>query len=126
MATRPPTLYAYPLEWPPSGKPDAAHYWVLDWDNEKVVEVENEPHVLVPLKKIYEDPYGLTERIPRRLIEDGGCPLCRSISVSHSSSKRITLTVVQHVCVLINALTFLVVFRRINLPRPPSLLQKEA
>ena len=87
MATRPPTLYAYPLKWPPSGKPDAAHYWVMDRENERVVEVEKEPHVLIPLKKVYEDPYGLTERIPRTPIrEDYGCPLCHRLLVSQLSS----------------------------------------
>ena len=86
MAT-PPTLRAVEIRWPPSSgcphPPDADHNWVLDEENEKVVEVEGEPHVLTPLKKLYTDPYGLTEKIPRRLVEDGSCPLCRSLDVSH-------------------------------------------
>ena len=82
---RPPTLYAYPLEWPPSGKPDAAHYWVMDRENERVVEVEKEPHVLIPLKKVYEDPYGLTDKIEREEIDHGGCPLCHRLFVSQLS-----------------------------------------
>ena len=87
MAT-PPTLRAVEMAWPPpSGcphPPDADHVWVLDVENEKVVEVEGEPHVLTPLRKVYTDPYDLTKKIPRRLIEDGACPLCRSIDVSET------------------------------------------
>ena len=81
MAT-PPTIYAREIDWPPSKWPDAAHFWVLDHENEKLVECNKEPHLLIPLKKVYEDPYGLTEKVPRKLIEDGACPLCRSLDVS--------------------------------------------
>ena len=84
----PPPLQGKEIAWPPpSGcayPPDADHVWVLDIENEKVVEVEGEPHVLTPLKKMYTDPYDLTKKIPRRLIEDGCCPLCRSIDVSET------------------------------------------
>ena len=83
MATRPPTLYGHVVDWPPPSRPDADHYWVLDHANEKVVEVEGEPHVLTPLKKVYTDPYGLTDKIERAPIEEtGGCPLCHSLFVS--------------------------------------------
>ena len=89
MAT-PPTLRATELAWPPPTTcphpPDADHVWVLDVQNEKVVEVEGEPHVLTPLKKIYTDPFGLTVKMPRKKFEEpGGCPLCHSLLVSHSS-----------------------------------------
>ena len=88
MATRPPTLYGRVIDWPPPSRPDADHVWVLVHEEEKVVEVEGELHLLTPLKKVYTDPYGFTEKVPRRLIEDGACPLCRSISVSQSFLKK--------------------------------------
>ena len=78
----PPTLYAYELAWPPPPRPDADHVWVLDHENEKVVEVEGDPHLLTPIKKVYTDPYGLTKKIPRKPIDHGGCPLCQSLFVS--------------------------------------------
>ena len=84
---RPPTLYAFEMDWPPPKRPDAAHFWVLDRENEKVVELNKEPHLLIPIKKVYEDPYGLTKKVPRKLIEDGSCPLCRSISVSKTQEE---------------------------------------
>ena len=90
MAT-PPTLRAVEIEWPPSSgcphPPDADHIWVLDEENEKVVEVEGEPHVLTPLKKLYTDPYGLTVKFERKRIEEAGrCPLCHRLFVSQLSS----------------------------------------
>ena len=89
MAT-PPTLRATELAWPPPTTcphpPDADHVWVLDVEREKVVEVEGEPHVLTPLKKIYTDPFGLTAKIKRKKVEDaGGCPLCHRLFVSQLS-----------------------------------------
>ena len=85
MAT-PPPLQGKEISWPPpSGckyPPDAAHEWVADVDNEVVVEVNGRPFLLTPLFKRYLDPYGLTKKLPRKLIEDGSCPLCRSIDVS--------------------------------------------
>ena len=85
MAT-PPTLYAREIGWPPQKRPDAAHYWVLDHSREKVVELKKEPHLLIPLVKVYEDPYGLTDKIERKPREDaGGCPLCHRLFVSQLS-----------------------------------------
>ena len=87
MATRPPTIYAREIGWPPSKRPDAAHYWVLDHAREKLVECDKEPHLLIPLVKVYEDPYGLTDKIERKPLEDvGGCHLCHSLFVSQSSN----------------------------------------
>ena len=82
MAATPPTLYGHVVDWPPPSRPDAAHVWVLDRDNEKVVEVKNEPHLLIPLKKKYTDPYGFTIKHPPKPLENFGCPLCFSIIVS--------------------------------------------
>ena len=85
MATRPPTIYARQIDWPPSKGPDAAHYWVLDHDREKLVECDKEPHLLIPLKKVYEDPYGLTIKVKRAPIKnEDGCPLCHRLFVSQS------------------------------------------
>ena len=86
MAT-PPTIYARHLDWPPSKRPDAAHYWVLDREREKLVECDREPHLLIPLVKVYEDPYGLTDKIERAPVKhEGGCPLCHRLFVSQLSS----------------------------------------
>ena len=83
MATRPPTLYGHEVEWPPPSRPDADHVWVLDRENEKVVEVEGELHLLTPIKKVYTDPYGFTKKLPPpKPDEYGACPLCFSIFVS--------------------------------------------
>ena len=123
MAT-PPTIYARQIDWPPSKRPDAAHYWVLDRSREKLVECDDEPHLLIPLKKIYEDPYGLRDKIPRRLIEDGSCPLCRSIDVSNTQDVHCSWEK-QLTQALINALIFLVVSRRILVPGPSPVLPKE-
>ena len=89
MATQPP-LQGKEIGWPPPSickyPPDAAHEWVADVDNEIVVEVKGRPYVLTPLIKRYLDPYGLTTKVPRTPLEDpGGCPLCHSLLVSHSS-----------------------------------------
>ena len=124
MATRPPTIYGHLIDWPPSSRPDADHYWVLDEANEKVVEVEGEPHVLTPLKKIYTDPYGFRDKIPRKLIEDGSCPLCRSIDVSKTQDVHFSWEK-QLTQALINALIFLVVSRRIPLSGPLTIVPKE-
>ena len=86
MAT-PPPLYGHLINWPPPSRPDADHVWVVEWGKEKVVEVESEPHLLVPLKKKYTDPYGLTVKIPPPKPDKyGACPLCFSIFVSQSGS----------------------------------------
>ena len=62
---------------------DAAHVWVRDLANEKLVEVQGELHVLTPLKKVYTDPLGLRDLIPPEpKAED--CPLCTNILVSQN------------------------------------------
>ena len=83
MAT-PPPLYGHLINWPPPSRPDADHVWVVDWGNEKVVEVESEPHLLIPLKKRYTDPYGFRDKIIQEPLRNDGCPLCHLITVSQA------------------------------------------
>ena len=124
MATRPPTIYAREIDWPPSKRPDAAHYWVLDREREKLVECDKEPHLLIPLVKIYEDPYGLRDKIPRKLVEDGSCPLCRSIDVSKTQNVHCSWEK-QLTQALIIPFILLVVLRRIPLFGAPPVVQEE-
>ena len=78
----PPPLYGHIVGWPPSSRPDADHVWVVEWGKEKLVEVDEEPHLLVPLRKQYTDPYGLQKLQPKEYRIPPPCPLCFKISVS--------------------------------------------
>ena len=127
MAT-PPPLEGKEIGWPPPNDckypPDAAHEWVADVENEIVVDVKGRPYLLTPLVKRYLDPYGLMTKLPRKLIEDGSCPLCRSIDVSKTQDiycsweKQLTQA-------LINPFILLVVLRRIPVLGTPSVVQEE-
>ena len=131
MATQPP-LQGKEIGWPPPSickyPPDAAHEWVADVDNEIVVEVKGRPYVLTPLIKRYLDPYGLTTKVPRTPLEDpGGCPLCHSLFVSHSniSLSLRTNSWYQPPHVLTVTFISLAVRRRIPVPGPSAVVQKE-
>ena len=81
MAT-PPPLHGFVIDWPPPPKPDAAHVYVADRTKEKVVEVEGELHLLIPIVKRYTDPYGLQKLQPKEYKIPPSCPLCLKIAVS--------------------------------------------
>ena len=81
MAT-PPPLKGFIIDWPPPSKPDAAHVYVADRTREKVVEVEGELNLLIPIVKQYTDPYDLQKLQPKEYKVPPPCPLCFKISVS--------------------------------------------
>ena len=105
MAT-PPTLRAFEVAWPPPPTKDAAHIYVADRTKEKVVEVDGQLHLLIPIVKEYEDPDGFRDKIPRKVIEDASCPLCRSITVSKTQDEHCSWEK-QLTQALINPFTFL-------------------
>ena len=82
MAT-PPTLRAFEVAWPPPPTKDAAHVYVADRTREKVVEVDGQLHLLIPIVKEYEDPFGLQMLQPKEYKVPPPCPLCFKISVSN-------------------------------------------
>ena len=84
--TTPPTLRAYEVSWPPPPKPDACHIYVADRTREKVVEVNGQLHLLIPIVKEYTDPLRLRELIPPEPEMDPPCPLCGSTVVSQFAS----------------------------------------
>ena len=63
-----------PLPLPPHHQPI--------YEKATIEEDEYGKYVCIPL--VNTDPYGFEEKIPRRLVEDGACPLCRSIDVSET------------------------------------------
>ena len=81
MAT-PPPLKGFIIDWLPPPKPDAAHVYVADRTREKVVEVEGELNLLIPIVKQYTDPYDLQKLQPKEYKVTPPCPLCFKISVS--------------------------------------------
>ena len=62
---------------------DTPHEWLPDWGNQQVVDVDDQPHLLIPLRKVYIDPLGLRDLIPP-IPKIDVCPLCGSMMVRHS------------------------------------------
>ena len=103
-----------PLPLPPHHEPI--------YSRASIEEDEYGKYICIPL--VNTDPYGFEDKIPRRLVEDGSCPLCRSIDVSNTQDVHCSWEK-QLTQALINPFILLAVLRRVKVPGPSPVLPKK-